>query len=110
MSAMSFIALKEGVDAKILSNQCMLGILIAASVFAGRGIPFVITSICDSSPKRKANTKHATGDAFDLRLPSRYTHDRTLDDRVVTDLCAALGQDFDVVLEPDHLHCEWDPS
>jgi hypothetical protein len=52
-------------------------------------------------------SKHYDGKAFDFRtwgLSSKQQQE-------FCDRCAeALGDEFDVVLESDHLHVEWDPK
>ncbi|MFZ2196863.1 MAG: hypothetical protein WAV13_03955 [Thermodesulfovibrionales bacterium] len=101
-------ALKFGVDIRGITPECVLGILVAAQVYEARGVPFVVTSVKDS--KHMAASLHYFGKAFDCRLPSRYTHDPETDKRVHADLKEALGPQFDVILESDHIHCEHDPK
>ncbi len=101
-------ALKLGVDIRGIAPECVLGILVAAQVYEGRGVPFVVTSVKDS--KHMALSLHYVGKAFDCRLPSRYTKDPESDKRVHADLKEALGPQFDVILEADHLHIEHDPK
>lgn len=62
----------------------------------------VITSACDGD--HMPGSKHYNGDALDLRS-------RTLTDAfAVRDMLQdELGDDYDVILESDHIHVEWDP-
>jgi hypothetical protein len=101
-------ALKLGVDIRGISPECVLGILVAAQVYESRGVPFVVTSIKDS--KHSATSLHYVGRAFDCRLPSRYTATGGTNEVIYHDLRDALGPQFDVVLEPDHIHVEFDPK
>lgn len=48
---------------------------------------------------------HPVGRAIDLRLPGKGKN--TL---VTAKLVQTLGPEFDVVLEPDHIHVEHDPK
>jgi len=48
-------------------------------------------------------SKHYEGNAVDFRLPPNYR-------KVARDLQEALGNDYDVVLESDHIHVEYDPQ
>ena len=101
-------ALKLGVDIRGIAPECVLGILITAQVYEARGVPLVLTSVKDS--KHSEKSLHYVGRAFDCRLPSRYTHSEETDVHVYAELREALGMQFDVVLEPDHIHVEWDPK
>lgn len=67
------------------------------------GDPFVVTSINDG--RHMAGSKHYSGNAADIRI--WYMRNPSA-------CCAAirkvLGPDFDVVLEKDHIHLEYDPK
>lgn len=101
-------ALKLGVDIRGIAPECVLGILVAAQVYEERGVPFVVTSVKDS--KHMAKSLHYQGKAFDCRLPSRYTRAQETDRLIHADLKEALGPQWDVILESDHLHLEFDPK
>ncbi len=64
----------------------------------------VITSARDG--QHKSNSLHYQGKAIDLRI-SDMPPGRERD--VVRELQRALGSDFDIVLESDHIHLEYDP-
>jgi hypothetical protein len=100
------IRLKQGVDLHILSPQAVLGMSILDGVWGnlGYGI-FYITSVADGRHSRKS--LHRLGMAFDVRLPPGV---ETTFKAVVERAKEALGEDFDVVLEEDHIHVEWDPK
>lgn len=70
---------------------------------AGREI--VITAIFDG--RHKIGSNHYKGTAIDLRI-SHYTRTQII--RLVSMVQKALGPDFDVLLEVDHLHIEYDPK
>ncbi len=101
-------ALKGGVDLRGIRPECVVGLLIAAQVYEARGIPFIVTAVRDG--KHMEGSLHYVGQAFDCRLPSRYTTDPATDKRVIADLKDALGAQFDAVLEGDHIHVEFDPK
>ena len=61
----------------------------------------VVTSARDGV--HGVNSKHYTGEAVDLRI-------RDFTDMWKQYLQKALGKDWDVVIEQDHLHLEWDPK
>lgn len=78
----------------------------AERVFSRRGITVVITSGMDGSHSRQS--LHDDGFALDLR---RWDADaRAVTDIIVAELRTELGPDYDVILEPDHIHVEYDPE
>lgn len=93
--------LKPGVDVSLLTPQAVL-ILLAASRLRP---DLTVTSGCDG--KHKKGSKHYEGNAVDIRTRG-YTADQNV--QFVADLKAALGRDFDIVLESDHVHAEYDPK
>jgi hypothetical protein len=92
------IKVKSGVTPK------MLVIAAAAANTAEKGgFEVVITSGTDGTHKR--GSKHYSGDALDFR-----TSNLTLEQRkaLIAGLMARLGDDYDIILERDHLHVEYD--
>lgn len=69
---------------------------------AGRGA--IITSARDG--KHKDGSLHYRGDAVDVRTRDLAPAVRA---RLASALANDLGPGFDVVLEPDHIHIEYDP-
>lgn len=98
--------IKAGVDLRGLQPQMAVAYTIAAIVFWEKaGASCWITSASDST--HGPNSLHYKGKALDLRtkhLRSEQVHP------VYTELKAALGGQFDVVLESDHIHVEFDPK
>ena len=98
--------LKIGVDLRGLQPQMVLAYVIACTIWQERaGVPCVITSASDSV--HGPNSLHYKGMALDLRTNSLRSEQVG---PIHTALVAALGPQFDVVLEPDHIHCEYDPK
>lgn len=97
------IALKSDVRPRGLSNEILLAIFIAASIYDDTEQTMTITSLTDG--KHGANSLHYTGDAVDLRLPMPV-----VTAQIVTRLKQSLGKSYDVVLETDHIHIEYDPK
>ena len=92
------------VSLKDVSWRMFHAAVICEAVYAKRGVELVITSANDG--KHGDKTLHHKGLALDLRT-------WTLGGRapeVLPELKAALGDDYDVVLEKDHFHIEYDPS
>ena len=80
-----------------------VALLASAKAYADAGKPMTLTSGIEGRHSR--GSKHYCGHAIDLRT-------RHLDDpiAVTNQIKAALGADYDVVLESDHLHIEYDPK
>ena len=67
---------------------------------------FTVTSVRDG--KHSARSLHYVGLAMDVRIWAlKEDADKT---QAITELKAALGPDYDVVLEADHIHVEFDPK
>ena len=97
--------LKPGVRVLGLQAGTLLAMQVAAEVLRGRDIELVITSVIDGGHSR--GSKHYSGNAFDFRIrhmaPSQP-------EQVRDELSKALAGDYDVVLERDHIHVEYDPK
>ena len=87
-----------------LSLEMLTAVLHAARIWQLHGMSQItITSANDG--KHQTASKHYQGDAIDLRIWS-------LPDLLgmADQLRQELGPDYDVVIEPDHLHIEYDPK
>lgn len=97
--------LKNGVKPRSLQPQVVLAILVADSIYRELGKECVVTSLNDGS--HSYNSLHWSGNAVDFRI-------RHLDSgqpQLVRDrLASAVGVDYDVVLESDHIHLEYQPK
>ncbi len=97
--------IKPGVDVRGIQPEILLARIIAGEIFARYGVACIITSALDG--KHSKNSKHYTGQAIDLR--TRHM-DARLWPVVAEELNKALGPQYDVVLESDHIHVEHDPK
>lgn len=96
--------LKPGVEAKGLQPEILLAVIAAQHIYSEKGYGLVITSLLDG--KHSANSLHYKGLAVDLRI--RHLPQGTAN--VIThELSEALGSEYDVILEDDHIHVEFDP-
>lgn len=99
------MSIKHGVSVGELTPQACLAACITATVLARYGYGFVLTS--GREGKHIPGSLHAKGKAFDFR--SREIHEGERED-LFTEIREALGPEFDVVVEKDHVHVEWDPD
>lgn len=79
--------------------------MTANDCYAERGYACVITSVLDGDHAK--NSLHYAGAAADLR--TRDISSQAERRALRGEIAAALGADFDVVLESTHLHIEWQP-
>ena len=104
--------IKAGVRLAGMRPEMVIGLMICESVYAAHGHDMVLTE--GTGGKHGPGTLHHEGLASDLRLPSKCPPLRLalswppVDDVIVA-LQEALGSEFDVVLETDHIHVEWQP-
>ena len=96
--------LKEGVNLEGVAWQMFKAAVIAEAVFAKYGSELVITSANDG--KHGDHTLHHKGLALDIRT----WHIAGREGPVIEDLKRELGDAYDVVLESDHIHLEYDPE
>ncbi|AOY88636.1 hypothetical protein BKP64_10900 [Marinobacter salinus] len=100
------LKLKAGVVAQGLSTEIMLAVCVAQSVYASYGHDCVITSLLDGT--HSSTSLHYSGNAVDLR--TRIFESTSVAESVARDLGDCLGADYDVVLESDHIHVEYQPK
>ena len=101
-----FSARIEGIQPEIVYAS-VVAHLIWSQLFPG--VDCVITSGTDGH-EHKPESLHNKGMALDLRiynLPDPI-HDSGM--MAVTELKEALGNEYDIILETDHIHLEFDPK
>lgn len=103
------MSLKEGVRVLGIRPETVIAMQEAAAVCAEYAVPFMVTSVIDGTHKRAS--EHYSGCAFDMRRPDWPSFGNPTQAAAFTGaLQARLGTDYDVVLEGDHLHVEFDPK
>jgi hypothetical protein len=97
--------LKLGVDISKLEYHCRKALGVVEKVWGSQGFAEpVITSTYEGN--HSPGSLHYQNRAFDVRLPGIGNLNVT----AVRILKEELGKDFDVVLEGDHIHIEYDPK
>ncbi len=104
--------IKRGVKLNGMTTQILLAIVIAKSIIEKyQKLPMVITSVIDGIHRRAS--KHKIGNGVDIRTRDMGPNKAVIRKQALAatkELKAALGAEFDVVLEKDHIHIEWDPK
>ena len=100
------IALKSSARIRGITPETLFAIRVAEGVFEDRKLGLMTITSCTDG-KHSAGSKHYVGGAFDVR-----TRDIAKDalQLVAADIKERLGSEFDVVVEVDHLHIEFDPK
>lgn len=97
--------IKSGVRLHGIRPELAIAYIIAVQIFTRHGVDAVITSCIDG--KHSIGSLHYAGCALDLRSRDIPEAKRPV---VKAELAAALGDDFDVVLEKNHFHIELQPK
>lgn len=99
------IILKPGVRIVGIRPELLLAIMVVEGVFALRNKTLTITAVIDGTHSR--GSLHYAGMAFDVRARELPPGEA---DEVANLIRASLGGDFDVVVEADHMHIEYQPK
>lgn len=102
---MMAVGLKPGVKVRGLRPEMALAMTFAAMVCQRHDTDFIVTSVCDGAHSR--GSLHYKGLAFDMRTRNMTVQKAR---EVKSELKDILGAEYDVVLETDHIHCEYDPK
>ncbi len=101
--------IKPGVDLSNLVPQMAIAYIIACGVYFKHTGSFFGVCVITSGREGQhgPNSLHPFGKALDLRtntlIPAVVPY-------IFRDLKLALGEQYDVVLEPTHVHMEYDPK
>ncbi len=98
------LSLKIGVKLRGLTPEMLLAIVVVEGAYADLGYDTIITSACDGRHSR--GSLHYVGLAVDFR--TRHIGSDRL--KVTGKIKDRLGLEYDVVLERDHIHVEYQPE
>lgn len=96
--------LKQGVDIRGIKPELILAMVLVEPVIS-KHAKFVVTSVCDGTHMK--TSLHYQGLAMDVR--TREIPEVMLRP-CLEEIKSVLGSQFDVVLEGDHYHIEFDPK
>lgn len=95
--------IKKGVRLQGLKPEMVVAIMVANGVFREKAEVMRLTSVTDGA--HMAGSLHHVGLAVDIGLP-RFN----AVEPIMASLKELLGAEFDIVLEPSHIHMEYDPK
>ena len=93
---------KEGVKVFGIRQEALLILMCAETVWARQGEEVVCTSVVDGS--HSVASLHFAGCAVDLRIWGLDV------EKAAAELREALTDEYDVVVEADHIHVEYQPK
>lgn len=96
---------KKSVKINGIKPEIVIAINVVAEVYKAHGKELVVTSVTDG--KHSSGSLHYIGHAFDARTFIFEAYELEL---VKKDIREALTDEFDVVLEEDHFHIEFQPK
>lgn len=97
--------LKETVKVQGITPEMIVGTMVANAAYKAFGYDPVWTSAVDS--KHSLKSKHNSGNAVDYRVKHVPREKWELIEQRIKE---RLTRDYDVVLESDHIHIEYDPE
>lgn len=104
------ISFKEDVSIFGTKAEIVLAILVAERIYEKYGIELVVTSLCDGT--HSETSLHYAGFAVDLRtwnIEPTEEHPALVPQIIADEIREALTADYDVVLESNHVHIEFQP-
>lgn len=104
------LRLKENVRLDGIQPQMIIAYMVALGIWARYGVELVVTSANDG--RHSGTSLHYAGAGSDLRSKTFKPGEAAI---AAQELSAALGDDFDVILEDEggvneHIHVEWQPK
>jgi len=96
---------KKGVQIRGIRSEMTLALAVIGQIMLDFKVEFVVTSVVDG--KHSYGSLHYCGSAIDVR-----TRDLTEGQKLSLEVRvrSSLTNEYDVVLESDHLHVEYQPK
>lgn len=103
LESLNMLSIKNTVDLHGIQPETIIAVIVSNDVYARLGHECVVTSCLDS--QHRSGTLHKHGFAVDLRTKHIPTEKQSA---LASEIATRLGPQFDVILESDHLHIEFD--
>ncbi|MDD2777565.1 MAG: hypothetical protein PHI16_01540 [Methanocellales archaeon] len=94
--------IKAGVDISRLTRETRKALSFCDRLLSSFNYELIITSTYEGN--HSAGSLHYCNQAFDFRKPPDHIHE------IVIALKEMLGPDYDIIVEKDHIHIEYDPK
>jgi hypothetical protein len=105
------LSIKSGVTLSGLKSEVILAALVMDQVYTQYGINDCVIT-CGLDGKHIRSSKHYIGHALDFGI--KKDNNNYLDSHTIEKLAEVsqkrLGDDFDIIVEQNHIHCEFDPK
>lgn len=95
----------DNVSAQSLSSQLLLVLFVATEAYRVNGFDCIVTSLNDS--RHSKTSLHYSGNGGDLRIKGIPP---SIVGKIHAQIVDSLNQDYDVILEPNHIHIEYQPK
>jgi hypothetical protein len=99
------VAVKSGVKLHTLKPEILEAVKVALKAYTLFGYKLTVTSTNDG--KHMRGSRHYVDQAFDSRIWGIKLDTQKC---IVDYAKSKLGKDYDIVIEKDHLHWEYDPK
>ena len=97
------VGVKQGVFLDALSCEMRIALRVFYELYRNLGKKLTVTSTNDG--QHSTGSLHYTGNAADLRI---WGLDASTLARIVKEAKEELGRNYDIILEHDHIHVEYD--
>ena len=111
------LQIKSGAKLIGINTQIVIALQITESLWKENWPNVPVTVTCGTDGKHGQGSRHYFGNAVDIRtrdLPHNEDEETGNNSEAAKHARQLLGQrlgnEFDVVLESDHIHIEWDPK
>lgn len=102
----NYVQFKSGCDINNITTEMLLALYTVSRIYNNYGLNVTVTSGRDG--KHMTGSKHYEGNALDFRTYNVPKHIMQLIYSAISFSLSARG--YDVVLESDHLHVEFNPK
>lgn len=102
---MDGFSIKEGVELRGMSQYIWDAVYVAKEIYRKHGLHLTITSGLEGV--HSSTSLHYVGLAVDLRTSNIQSRDHAI--QITEEIREALGSDYQVIYESNHIHIEYDP-